>query len=341
MKIPNWIKMGKRYIDNNYILDKNTPLFNIKDIPIEKKCEILDDIIDTIEYWKIPKPYPIEIYLYLIDFPEKKYKYHIITQSETPNTPLEIHFHDFIIYPKIYVGETNNIELLQYIIDNNYGINITTYEKAILNQDLPMMKYLENSNPLIYNVDDLLESDITCVTFETGNFEIINHVKEYLNIDEISEEEKLSSIESKNIDFIKKVFENENAFNFEYTNHLINICVRLENIEILKFFIDKFNININNLNLSYLLGCENVKFVKYLIKCFPEYKIELKDLYLYLEHSIMKFEIFKLLEEENVIGKIDPNRILPLCEKYFSRSSHSIYEHIENAKMKEYLIYKK
>ena len=153
MNIPLWLRNSKKFIDNNY---EKLPIYDL-DILNGGNIKL---IIECINLWEVNEPYPLDIYIHLLNNNDKKIQLN------------NCHFMTFLNFPLLGALNTYNIELLTYLKENNYEIDYIAYSVVIKTKNteeniINIMEWLYNNN--IYPEIDALNTALSI-----GNINIIN-----------------------------------------------------------------------------------------------------------------------------------------------------------------------
>ena len=141
-----WIKRSEVYtsMKGGDFKDVQVPLFKLKTLTTMDEFKLL---LETIEFWKVYKPYPIELYEYLFikGYKQKKLNY----LGALPKTPLNLFLMEALINKKmLYPVQQNDINLVK-ITFNTYSklktqllLSGYIFNEGIKNNNLEICIYL-------------------------------------------------------------------------------------------------------------------------------------------------------------------------------------------------------
>lgn len=137
-----FITNSESYVSGDYD-HNNFPDIDINNLSDDMETFIL--FIKVVEYWEPYKPYPNEVYIFLIDIFTNRYE-HISHYCEKKRNDTEIYY-DYIIssfwYEYVIVSFLQNLELLNYVIDNNILNLNEILEELTTNDIIPIPKNIK------------------------------------------------------------------------------------------------------------------------------------------------------------------------------------------------------
>lgn len=132
-----WIKNSTIY--ENKLFDNNSPTIDINNLVCDEKT--LDRIMNFIDYWKLKNNLPIELLVFLA---------HMLQTYLENNKLLEM------------IVNSNNIEIIIYIIENNILSIDILLSFSIICDSLVVFKYLIDNVIPKQNMDDLFIDTCKC-----------------------------------------------------------------------------------------------------------------------------------------------------------------------------------
>ena len=135
----SWIKNSETYKTGLYKKYKpeTIPMINLKNLKLQK-------LITFLNFWNLNEPYPNEIYLYIDTLSEED-------SSEIENTHLRELIDSGINFFSI---KTNNLQLLIYLLENNFITNDDALRWASENGKIEIVKYLVDHGANVHVLDD-------------------------------------------------------------------------------------------------------------------------------------------------------------------------------------------
>ena len=174
MNISNWLHDSELFPELKYT---DIDLYNLKNNDLDNFKKILHNI----KIFKINTPYPIEIYLHLLNLNEDNkqlYKDYLFTYEDN-------FFYNFIKNPIKGALLHDNIELLIYLKENNYNFNEHIFEYASnLNNIRSILWLIDIKCPFDYSTIDnfLILGEINIIELLFQNNHIIRNIDEEYNI---------------------------------------------------------------------------------------------------------------------------------------------------------------
>ena len=134
-----WIK-SKKYLTYvlSFFIQNTIPKLNLDNISSFKE---LNKFLD---FWKLYKPYPNEIYLYIAALSKED---KLLVKDKHLKELINLGINEFSI-------KTENLELLQYLIENNFLTNYGALINASHIGVLGVVKYLVNNGANIHTKND-------------------------------------------------------------------------------------------------------------------------------------------------------------------------------------------
>lgn len=154
----NFIKNSEMYINKQY--DINAPIIDTNNLSVNIETFIL--LLEVIEYWKPFEPYPNEINIFYIELfashrPESKDRRKYISsylKFRYAHNKTEEYYNKLLSHSNnIIIGKfVNNIELVNYVLDNNILSINNLLVGVSANGALDIVKYLisNSANPKAY-----------------------------------------------------------------------------------------------------------------------------------------------------------------------------------------------
>ena len=287
--INNYIEISVLKENSNLItfLSENIEIFKIL---IKNNKEIINFLNENLEIFKKLIKNNEEIINFLLDFnPEIYIKILKISIEEKNlniiklinNKNFNINYQNNNLLRLACISQ--DIEIIKYLIENNFIIDDNSLLISFLNNNLEIFKYLidNGGNPFCHDKYILLK--LIYDNNDNNNIEIINYLNK--NIEVFNYFLTVYSLDN-NIEMVHLIIKNRKKEKFENNDSLIN-CIRNNNIELLIFLIN----NNNKINKKYKI------IIKYLI-------------------NTNNIETIKLLLDIDNINSINNFKILKVCSKY-------------------------
>ena len=158
-----WIKKSDTYISGEYKnFEYNTiPKINLGFSEEDNNLSI-DTLIPFLDFWKLHEPYPNKIYLYVKSL-SKKDKESI--KNNHLKELIKLGINDFSI-------KTENLELLIYLLENNFLTNITALSFAVEYGKIKIVEFLVENN---LNIITIFNYSLT-VASSKGYIEVVKYL---------------------------------------------------------------------------------------------------------------------------------------------------------------------
>ena len=225
MYVPFWLQKSELYQSGEYYNLQIMELDNIIDFTL------LLSIIDT---WKVYRPYPIEIYLFLLKLDEN-------------NLPLYNNkdFRDIFSNPYCSAIINNNTELMTYLKENNYEMNII-FNPSYFNNEEYMLNIINWLIQYNYNFNDEF-CDIYYGIISCGFLSVIKLVYPFINKDNYDQAYLYACDNLIILNWLYSENFPKSYSNNEIDNLIENNFNEDKTLEILKWFIEH-NFKIENID---------------------------------------------------------------------------------------------